>query len=79
MTIDELKAKNQDAKSRLEHLAKFLKIDERKKQIAEIEAVMAAPDFWDAKEKAQTTVQALSAAKGAVEPFRKLASQGDDF
>ncbi len=79
MTIDELKARSEDAKQRLSHLASFLKIDERRKSLAETEQVMAEPGFWDNKEKAQATVQALSAAKGVLEPFAKLVSKVDDF
>jgi peptide chain release factor 2 len=40
---------------------------------------MSSLTFWDNKEKAQSTVQELSACKHVVEPFRKLEEQADDF
>ncbi len=79
MTIEELKATSEDVLKRLEHLAKFLKIEEVKARISEIEGVMAAPDFWDDKEKAQSTVQSLSASKNTLEPYAKLESSVQDF
>ena len=41
MTIDEIRTRGEDVISRLEQLAKFLKIDDNKKEIAEIEQIMA--------------------------------------
>jgi len=79
MTIDELKARSEDARKRLAHLSSFLKIEERRKELAAIEQTMADPAFWDNKEKAQATVQSLSAAKNVLEPFAKLSSKVDDF
>lgn len=79
MTIDEIKNKSADLTARLEQLKNFLKIDEHKAEIANIEQDMARADFWDEKEKAQATVQKLSAAKNAIEPFNKINKEADDF
>lgn len=79
MTLDELKARSGDARKRLEHLSKFLKIEERGKERARIEEEMSRPDFWDNKEKAQPMVQSLSACKNVLEPFARLAKEVEDF
>ncbi|MBO7148087.1 MAG: peptide chain release factor 2 [Lentisphaeria bacterium] len=79
MLIEEIKAHCQDADSRLARLYDFLKIDDYKKKMADIEATMSRNDFWDDKEKAQETVQQLSACKAATEPFYKLKAVVDDF
>lgn len=79
MTIDEIKARGKEALERLQHLSRFLKIEERKKELAGIEEVMARPDFWDNKEKAQATVQSVSPLKNVLEPFDRLKSELDDF
>lgn len=79
MTIEEIRAYSEDAAKRTALLKDFLKIDEHKGQIAEIEKVMAESDFWDDKEKAQATVQKLSAAKSAIEPYNKICREADDF
>ena len=40
---------------------------------------MAAPDFWDNREKAQATVGELSAIKGVLNPFASLEKTANDF
>ncbi|MBR5025791.1 MAG: PCRF domain-containing protein, partial [Victivallales bacterium] len=40
---------------------------------------MGRPDFWDHPESAQQTVADLSAVKGVVEPFDKMAGRVGDF
>ena len=79
MTIDEIRQKGKDVITRLDQLSKFLKIDETKARIRDIEAVMAAPDFWDDKEKAQDTVQSLSSCKNIIEPFAAVQKEAGDF
>lgn len=79
MTIEEIKERGEDIIDRLKHLSAFLKIEDRKNEIAEVEAIMAKPDFWDNKEVAQATVQKLSAAKNVTEPFSKLKKDAEDF
>ncbi len=79
MTIEEIRQKGSDAASRMEQLAKFLKIEETRQQIKEIEEIMARADFWDDKEKAQATVQQLSGCKNIIEPYAKVKKQCDDF
>ncbi len=79
MTIEEIKTRGEDVNERLKHLAAFLKIQERKAEIAEIEKTMAHPNFWDDKETAQATVQKLSSAKNVIEPFEKLQKEAEDF
>ncbi len=79
MTIDEIQSNVADLTARIDKLAKFLKIDEIKAKIAEIDGIMAQPDFWDDKEKAQATVQSLSSNKNILEPYNKLVREADDF
>ncbi len=79
MTIEEVRQKGQAVVRRLEELSTFLKIDETKAKIKEIEGIMAKPDFWDDKESAQATVQSLSACKNVIEPFAAVKRKADDF
>ena len=72
MTIEEVKQSAAGLAERLEKLRGFLKIAERKEELAGLESRMAAPDFWDDKESAQDTVAKLSACRNIVEPFAKL-------
>lgn len=79
MTIEELKSKTAETSERVAYLAKFLKITDHQAVVRDLEAVMAKPDFWDDKEKAQETVQKLSSEKNIVEPFLALQKHVDDF
>lgn len=79
MSIDEFRQAEGELKSRIEHLHEFLHIDDRKAEMAELEAKMSAPDFWNDKESAQNTVSQLSACRNLLEPFRKLESEIEDY
>lgn len=79
MTLEELKEHAKTAITRIEQLKTFLKIDERKTEIDDIEKEMSQPDFWDHKEKAQTTMAELSKCKNVVAPFDEMKSVIDDF
>ena len=79
MNFEELKLKTTEISERIAYLAKFLKIADHRKQVKDLEEVMARPDFWDDKEKAQETVQKLSSEKNIVEPFAALEKHGEDF
>jgi len=79
MTTEELTAFAADASARISHLEKFLKIAEKREELAALESAMTAPDFWDHKEKAQETVAALSACRNLIEPFAKLQKEVEDF
>lgn len=79
MTIEELKSVVSEASERIGQLDAFLKIDERREELAKLEAKMADPDFWNKKEEAQATVTALSSCKNVIEPFSKLAGEVEDF
>ena len=79
MIIEEIKAHAQEADLRLSRLYDFLKIETYKQEMAELEKVMARPDFWDDKEKAQETVQKLSSCKNTIEPYQNLVKEVEDF
>ena len=79
MTLEEIKTRSAETEQRMETLKGFLKIDEHREKIAELEEIMARPDFWDNKDEAQNTVQKLSAEKNAVEPFLQLQKEVEDF
>lgn len=79
LTIEELRAFAAGAVDRVEHLGEFLKIAERREEMAKLNEKMAAPDFWDHKEEAQNTVAALSAAKNVIEPYEKVRKEIGDL
>ena len=79
LTIEELRSFAAGAVDRVAHLGEFLKIEERREEMAMLNEKMAAPDFWDHKEDAQNTVAALSAAKNVIEPYEKVQKEIGDL
>jgi len=47
--------------------------------MAELETKMSAPDFWNDKEAAQTTVGSLSVCRNLLEPYRKIEGEIEDY
>jgi peptide chain release factor 2 len=47
--------------------------------LKEVNDRMAAPDFWDNQETAQTTVAEMQRLKSAIEPVQKMLSAGEDL
>ena len=72
MTVEELRHLHSDMTGRLGHLHEFLGIENLQKEFKELEAKMAAPDFWDDKEAAQATVGKFSACRNVLDPFLQL-------
>jgi len=79
MTIEELRAFAAASVDRVEHLGDFLKIQDRRDEMAALNEKMAAPDFWDHKEEAQATVAALSSCKNVIEPYEKVQKEVNDL
>jgi len=79
MTFDELKVFHKDALDRIKYLEEFLKIKQKSQDKADIETKMAAPDFWDSRERAQSTVAQLSQCKNIIEPYETVMKKVHDF
>ncbi len=58
--------------ARVETLVASLDSEEKAKAMAEVEARMAAPDFWSNQEKALADVEELKSLKAIVEPLREI-------
>ncbi len=79
MTAEELTALESGLKERITHLCGFLKIEERKAELAALEEKMSSPTFWDDKEDAQETVGKLSSCRNILEPFNALEREIGDI
>jgi len=47
--------------------------------LSELEAAMSAPDFWDNRERAQSSVEEVAALKNKIEPFKALEQGIEDL
>lgn len=65
--------------SRVSALERCLHIEEKRKEVAEKEAVSQSPGFWDDPKKAETFMKALNSVKSWVTSFDKTLSAVDDL
>lgn len=65
--------------SRVSALEKCLHIEEKRKEVAEKEAVSQSPCFWDDPKKAETFMKALNSVKSWVTSYDKTLSAVDDL
>jgi len=79
MTLDELTTFASGFDARLTSLRKYLNIDAKRAEMAGIEVKMAAPDFWDNKDRAQELMAQLSSCRGLIVPFDRLAAEAGDL
>ena len=79
MTPDELKTYVHNATERVGFLEKFLKIEECRTKKATFDEKMSAPDFWNSRERAQETIDGMTACKNIIEPFDILKKEFSDF
>ncbi|MFQ3577594.1 MAG: peptide chain release factor 2 [Verrucomicrobiia bacterium] len=61
-----------DLKARLGQLRRYLDPEKLGRELAELEEKMAAPDFWNSREKAQQTINQANSVKSRLEPFSEL-------
>ncbi len=79
MTLDELNSFAAEFAGRLQTLRRFLKIDEKRAEMVQIEEKMAAPEFWDKKEEAKVLMDKLSSCRNLLAPFDRLNKDAEDF
>lgn len=65
--------------SRVSALEKCLHIEEKRKEVAEKEAVSQSPGFWDDPKKAENFMKALNSVKSWVTSYDKTLSAVDDL
>ena len=65
--------------SRVSALEKCLHIEEKRKEVAEKEAVSQSPGFWDDPKKAEAFMNALNSVKSWVTSYDKTLSAVDDL
>jgi len=57
----------------------FFDVEQLQKNLAAIEARMAAPDFWSNRERAQGDVEEVSRLRSLINPFQQLEREIEDF
>lgn len=69
----ELQKMIKDSRERVEALRATLALEEKKARLAEVEATMAHPDFWNNQDTAQAVLEEMKALRAIVEPLEEVA------
>jgi peptide chain release factor 2 len=75
MTSEQFK----EIKDRVDALQNYLKIEDKKLKIKELENITLEPNFWDNPERAQSTLKQISSLKVWTEAFDKVKGLLDDL
>ena len=54
-------------------------VENKEKELFQLEQRMSAPDFWDDNEQAQKIVDKVSVFKGVINPYKEIGEKVEDF
>ncbi|MEP6955208.1 MAG: peptide chain release factor 2 [Chthoniobacterales bacterium] len=69
----------EELQARVAELRGFFDPARLQEQLSELEMRMAAPDFWESRERAQTDVEEVSRLRSLLTPLRELERATEDF
>lgn len=78
LEFEELNQRLSQSQKPIDDLKEALNIDNLETEIAELEKISTAPDFWDDMEKSQKTMQKIGSLKAKVESYETLKNDFDD-
>ena len=64
--------------SKIGEMAEYIRIDERRRKLAELEALQSSADFWNNQAKAREVIAATNAERAYVVPFASLSKTVED-
>lgn len=78
LEVEEVRQKIEDLKKKVGEMADYIHIDDRRKKLAELEALQASGDFWNNQTKAKEVIAATNAERAYVVPFTSLTKTVED-
>lgn len=76
--VEEVSQRVQTLKKSVAEMADYIKIDGRRKALAELEAQQASGDFWNDQAKAKDVIAKTNAERAYVQPFDALSKTVED-
>lgn len=76
--VEEVSQRVQSLKKSVAEMADYIKIDGRRKALAELEAQQASGDFWNDQAKAKDVIAKTNAERAYVQPFDALSKTVED-
>ncbi|HOW98355.1 MAG TPA: peptide chain release factor 2 [Kiritimatiellia bacterium] len=74
----ELQQQWQTLQKRFEEMRGYLDVETRRRSLAELEALAAAPEFWNDQARARDVIARTNAVRGVLEPYEKAERDIED-
>ena len=78
LEVEEVSQRIEALKKSVAEMADYVKIEERRKMLADLEAQQAEPEFWNNQSKAKEVIAATNAERAYVGPFDSLVKTVED-
>ena len=78
LEVEEVSQRIEALKKSVAEMADYVKIEERRKTLADLEARQAEPEFWNNQSKAKEVIAATNAERAYVGPFDSLVQTVED-
>ena len=78
LEVEDVRQRIQGISARVDEMADYIKIDERRAKLAELEEMQAAADFWNSQSKAREVIAKTNAERAYVAPFDALRKTVED-
>ena len=78
LEVEEVSQRIEALKKSVAEMADYVKIEERRKTLADLEARQAEPEFWNNQSKAKEVIAATNAERAYVGPFDSLVKTVED-
>ena len=78
LEVEEVSQRIEALKKSVAEMADYVKIEERRKPLADLEAQQAEPEFWNNQSKAKEVIAATNAERAYVGPFDSLVKTVED-
>ena len=69
LEVEEVRQRIEDLRTKVGEMADYIRIDERRKTLAELEDRQASGDFWNDQNKAREVIAATNAERAYVIPY----------
>ena len=78
LEVEEVRQRIEALRKSVSEMAEYIKIDERRAKLAELEAQQADGEFWNNQAKAREVIAATNAERAYVQPFDSLTKAVED-
>lgn len=79
MELFELRAKSSDHLGRIRSLGESLNLDEKQKEVADLDEQMLAEDFWNNPQKAQSVIRKRNMLRDLIDRYEQLKSSFEEL